>query len=78
MCTEEKCEAADPTSGAKEKQRVRKQTVFLHSAYPFFIASLNGQTYLPIFVRWWDQHTALMEAEPCVAVGSFQLTVRHS
>lgn len=33
---EEKWEAADPHSGAKEKQRVRKQ-MFLHSAYPFLL-----------------------------------------
>lgn len=86
MCVKEKCEAADPHAGAKEKQRVKKQ-MLLHSAYPFLLLAsmykvicqftfgkVVGQTHCSDGGRGWHQsHTW-----PWVAVASFQPTVRHS
>lgn len=48
---EEKREAADPRSGAKEKQRVRKP-MFLHSAYPILLLASMDKVNL-LFARWW-------------------------
>lgn len=86
MCMEEKCEAADPHSGAKEKQRVRTQTL-LHGAYPFLLLAsmvkvicqfafckVVGPTHCSDGGRGWHRN----HTWPRVAVGSFQPTVKHS
>lgn len=63
---DEKCEAAVPCPGAKEKQRGRQQ-MLLHLCLSIFTICLNGQSHLPsCFLQGGGSSTllvALMEAQ---------------